>query len=192
MAREKDKLGEFGERISRGADAVSTAVGEAREAASRTVAPVVDKASKQVSAGADVVAGAARQAAHDLSETMAEDLRETVEENVKSRRDKFEAFFDSLSAAVQAGTKRLDKDGFHLTASYAEAGARNLEDFARRCGNADLNATTSRLENYLRKRPLLTLGSAALLGFATYQILKESPSRKSAGPKAASKTAAKS
>lgn len=191
MAQDRDKLGEFGERISRGAGAVSDAVGEAKEAASRVVAPAVDKAAKQVSAGADAVAGVTRQAAHDLSDTMAEDLRETVEENVKSRQDKFEAFFDSLSAAVDAGTKRLDKDGFHLTASYAEAGARNLQDFARRCGNADLNATTTRLENYLRKRPLLTLGSAALLGFATYQILKESPQKKVTSRRTG-KTAAKS
>jgi hypothetical protein len=180
MPQDKDKIGEFGNRISRGASAVSHAVGEAAEATSRTVGPVVDKASKQVAAGADAVAGVARQAARDISDTVAGELRETVEENVKTRKDKFEAFFDSLSAAVEAGTKRLDKDGFHLTASYAEAGARNLESFARRFGDADLNSATTRLEDYLRKRPLLTLGSAALLGFATYQILKESPARKSA------------
>ncbi|ABV95890.1 hypothetical protein Dshi_4180 (plasmid) [Dinoroseobacter shibae DFL 12 = DSM 16493] len=107
-------------------------------------------------------------AAADATETARRAARDTGE-TVKDRaRSEVETAADAASAAGE----RFDPDS--LQAEAAQQIARGLDQLAVQLRDTDLSGAARSATRFARENPAVTLGGAALLGFAVARFLKAS------------------
>ena len=154
-----DKAGSAASRASdlasnAASDAADSARGAANEAAERARRAAYDTASsamERVDAVADDAISSVRQRA------------DQVADQAKSTTQQYIATF---GRALDAASQSLEQDGMSGTAGYVRAAANGLNDAAHGVEGFETQSLTGRVEDYVRERPMLTMGALALVGFA--------------------------
>ncbi|MEL7274390.1 MAG: hypothetical protein AAGK33_13255, partial [Pseudomonadota bacterium] len=134
-----------------------------------------------------VTAKAAAQSAKDTSlqaaekvaqkaETVADDAVQHVAQHAKDFADqgksRTEHMVRAVGRAFEAGSQSLENDGMTGTASYVRAAAHGLNRAAEEVDGVNTQSMTARVEDFVRQRPMLTVGALAIAGFALAGALK--------------------
>ncbi|EFL88625.1 hypothetical protein R2A130_1107 [Ahrensia sp. R2A130] len=151
-----------------------------RQTAQSTLKKVEDVAAstaKKVSRNAKGAAAEVVGQAESLAEEAVSAAKSRADEVVQVGKSRTENVVRSLSRAMEAGSNSLAQDGMTGTAGYVRAAADGLTSAADEVDGFQPGALTHRVENFVRERPMLTVGALALAGFALASALK--PPRKS-------------
>ncbi|MEM1317055.1 MAG: hypothetical protein AAGF29_02180 [Pseudomonadota bacterium] len=137
------------------------------------------KAEKATSSAARKVRKSVRSAAAEVSgqaENLAEDTvhlaKTKADEAVRVGQSRTESVVRSLGRAMEAGSRSLAEDGMTGTAGYVRAAADGLNSAADEVDGFEPGRLTSRVEEFVRERPMLTVGALAIAGFALASALK--------------------
>ena len=76
-----------------------------------------------------------------------------------------------FARAIDAAADSLTEDGMSGTAGYVRAAANGLHDAANQVEGFETHSLTGSVENYVRERPMLTMGILAGVGFAVASIM---------------------
>ena len=139
-------------------------IGKAKKAVSKKATKTRKKVEKAASA-------VNRQA-----ETLAEDALDTARTHAVGAAEygigQTEDVVRSIGRAFEAGSRSLEADGMAGTAGYARAAANGLMQAAEEVDGVNTSGIADRVENFIRDRPMLTIGALALAGFAFTSSLK--------------------
>jgi hypothetical protein len=125
-------------------------------------------------------ASKAARAAESYTEQLGDDMREQAERLGRQQQDRIESYINALRAAIDAGSQYLEEDGYATSARFARMAADQIDGLNERVHESDIGHYIRSLEGIIRARPMITLGAAALLGFAAIQLFKgnEAPRRR--------------
>lgn len=107
-----------------------------------------------------------KDAAADVREEAAKTVREGASEAAELGKNQTRHIVRSLGRALAAGGRSLDDDGMNGTAGYVRAAGRGLENAADEIGGLDPSHVGRKIENFVRERPMVTVGALAFVGFA--------------------------
>nr|WP_306264079.1 hypothetical protein [Pararhizobium sp. IMCC3301] len=114
-------------------------------------------------------AQAAEQLA-DKTERVASDAIHTAktkaDEEAVKRQTQMQTIVRKLGRAIDAGSASLERDGMPGTAGYVRAAARGFDRAADEVDSFNPQNVTSRVENFVRQKPLVAAGVLAAAGFA--------------------------
>lgn len=155
------------------ASSAESAATRASNIASSAAADAADSARE----AADSAAARARATARDTAGSVVERVDEVADEAISSVRSRVDQVADegksrtreyisTFGRALEAASGSLESDGMSGTAGYVRAAANGLHDAANEVEGFETHALTSRVEDYVRERPMLTMGALALVGFA--------------------------
>lgn len=139
---------------------------------------IAGKAGEKIKAAGEEVAEKSRQAAEGVTAQIASETAEAVHDITDPRKKRAGEYLSSVGAAIDAGRDKLEEDGLHVTASVADTTSRQIHSLAEDVDDLDFGGATRKVEDFMRSRPLVSFGAAALLGFAAYQMLKSSDTRR--------------
>lgn len=161
-------------------DKIADGAAAAKKTVKKKVKPVAKAAAKRAKSAANKASRTAQNAADDISNLVADEMHQAVDETTRATQNRVEGYLQSLGSAIDQGRRQLDADGYPTTAAYADYAAGQVRAVADNFDTSKVKVATDRVESFMRERPLITVGSAVLLGFAAYQMLK-SPRTSSAG-----------
>lgn len=125
----------------------SNPAGKVREAASKAAGHLADKTGQ---AASDTIHAA----------------REEADKVARKGQSEMQHIVRSLGRAIDAGGVSLERDGMPGTAGYVRAAARGVEQAADEVDGLNPQSVTTRVEQFVRDRPLATAGILAVAGFA--------------------------
>ena len=105
---------------------------------------------------------------------MAQHAKSLVSEQVSQRAGKPAADLGKLAKALALTSEQLEGN---MASPYVSKAASQLERFSHFLENANGEEALRSVEEFARKRPLLFLGGAAVLGFGGARFLKSSAAR---------------
>lgn len=163
--------GKTGPQVANNAAADDTSIRDRAE-------QIAGKAGDKLKAAGEEVAETSRQAAEGVAAQIASETAEAVHDIADPRKKRAGEYLSSVGAAIDAGRDKLEEDGLHVTASVADTTSRHIHSLAEDVDDLDFGGATRKVEDFMRSRPLVSFGVAALLGFAAYQMLKSSDARR--------------
>ncbi|MEM8750641.1 MAG: hypothetical protein AAGF28_10075 [Pseudomonadota bacterium] len=132
-------------------------------------------------AAAETVTSKTREAVSSATQmaenTADESVRLAADQAQQIARDgqqRTEHVMQAVSRAFAAGSESLERDGMNVSASYVRATADGLQRAATEVDRFDTGRLTGKLEDFVRERPLMTMGALAIAGFALAGSLKRS------------------
>lgn len=131
---------------------------------------------------------AAKQTARGTAKTVSRSVSQAADETVQSARSLADDYANrgksqtedairSIGRALNAGCDSLESDGYPGAAGYVRAAANGLSQAADQVDGFDTRSLTGRAEQFVRDKPLITMGGLALVGFALASIVKAPPRR---------------
>lgn len=125
----------------------SNPASKVREAASKAAGHLADKT---------------EQAASDTIHA----AREEADKVARKGQSEMQHIVRSLGRAIDAGGVSLERDGMPGTAGYVRAAARGVGQAADEVDGLNPQSVTTRVEQFVRDKPLATAGILAVAGFA--------------------------
>lgn len=133
--------------------------------------------------------GRAAQDVRDVAATAKEDVRNTTDRILDRGRDEARTILGQqqqraaegltgVADALHAAAGRMEGGEIGFIARYAETAAGQVETWARRVQQRDIDDVLSEAENYARRNPEIFVGGAFLAGFLVARVAKASSDRR--------------
>lgn len=131
----------------------------------------------------------AAQDVKDVAATAKEDVRNAADRIVDRGRDEAKTILEQqqrraadgltgVADALHAAADRMEGSEIGFVARYAETAADQVETWARRVQQRDIDDVLSEAENYARRNPEIFVGGAFLAGFLVARVAKASSDRR--------------
>lgn len=138
------------------------------EKAKSMASSVAQSAKETTLQAAEAVGQHAETAAHDAVHHVAQHAQEYADQG----KGRTEHFVRAVGCAFEAGSRSLEEDGMTGTASYVRAAAHGLNRAAEEVDSVNTQSMTRHVEDFVKERPMLTVGALAIAGFALAGALK--------------------
>lgn len=127
--------------------------------------------------GAELVSAAQDQVGTKAGELRGE-AEHQIREQIDQRSTQMGEEVQSFGHALSTGAQQLRSEGKATSARAAEQAAQRVDDIGRYLQGANADRILGDVEDFARRRPWLTAGAAAFVGFAASRFLKASSDRR--------------
>ena len=139
---------------------------------SSTVADKAKAAAQKTAQRAEAVAAEAAQSAARVADEAIDNSMQQLNAATRQGQSQVEDLVRSVGRAVEAASSSLEQDGYPGSAGYVRAAANGLSQAADEVDGFDTRSITSRVENFVREKPLIAAGGLALAGFVIASALR--------------------
>lgn len=141
------------------------------------VSSTTEKVGNKVKRAGAVAASTVTEKAESIAEEAMNVASARAETVLETGQMQAENLVRSIGRAFEAGSVSLERDGMSGTAGYVRAAANGLKQAANEVDGLEPRNLTSKVENFVRDRPLLTVGALAVAGFVLASTIKARDSR---------------
>jgi hypothetical protein len=102
-------------------------------------------------------------------------VKATATAQLSTQKDRGTDALGRVAEVVRSSTEKLREDRFDLIASVIDKAADRIENWSSQLRDKDIDELVSDVQAFARRRPVVFIGSAFVLGLVGGRLLKSSP-----------------